>query len=103
MTIEREVARELTSKKIIPCPACSCTGIVSKSELACYHKGEYVDWNELCSSCEGAGRIVKREYTETIVFKLPDNRRETKSATVSFIEKLGDRKTSDIYEIGVKR
>jgi len=53
--------------EIVICSKCEGKGHLERSELQDYHKGEYRYWDELCSHCEGSGRIItKTETIETV-------------------------------------
>jgi DnaJ-class molecular chaperone len=60
-----------TNTKIIICEKCRGTGVVHKSELEDYHRGEYREWDEICPTCHGAGRLEELT-TVTIKPYVPD-------------------------------
>ena len=93
--------------KIVACSVCNSSGIVSREELVDYHKGDYDVWNELCSGCDGEGRIIETTHSFRIEFNTPDSKTTYTNSFKDYshisVEKLGGRKTSDIYKIGRKK
>ncbi len=90
--------------KIVPCMTCKGTGVVERSECTSYHNSEYEYWNELCTRCDGDGRLVQVEYSFRVEFTTPDSKYKFADAHQDYmhtaIEKLDGRKTADIYKIG---
>jgi hypothetical protein len=93
-----------SSSKIIVCDYCSGTGIVKRSELTDYHRNDYSYWNELCTRCDGDGRLVQVEYSFRVEFTTPDSKYKFANAHQyyyhSTVEKLDGRTTTDIYKLG---
>ncbi len=54
--------------EIIICDRCKGLGKVKKSELVDYHHNEYDEWEEVCTYCNGTGRLKK--ITEIAILKL---------------------------------
>lgn len=92
-----------TTKKIVCCSVCNGTGIRECEELTSYHKGEYDYWNELCYHCGGEGRVLEVKYYSRVDLILPNGKTDCQSIERKDVEKLDGRKTSDIYQIGVRR
>lgn len=89
-----------TTGKIVCCSVCDGSGIRVCSELTDYHKGEYDNWNELCSFCGGDGRVLELKHYTRVDLVLPDGKTDYQSIERKVVEKLNGRKTSDIYKVG---
>ena len=89
-------------KQIVACPICSGSGVYSCSTLVDYHNRDYEYWNELCSACDGEGRILKFTHTVSFELTLPNGERKLQHVENTYTEKLSGRKTEDIYLIGRK-
>ena len=47
------------TKEVIICTQCDGEGTVERKELEDYHNNIYKYWNETCTKCKGAGRMLK--------------------------------------------
>lgn len=56
-------------EEIILCDRCNGIGMVKKSELINYHNNIYNNWDEICSICNGSGRLLKKTIEETVAYK----------------------------------
>lgn len=90
--------------KIIPCMTCKGTGALERSECTSYHNADYEYWYELCTRCDGEGRLVQVDYSFRVEFSTPTCKHSYPNAhqdyTHTDVEKLSGRKTSDVYKIG---
>lgn len=67
------------SKELVMCSNCNGAGVTSHSELTCYHKGEYDEWHEDCSRCDGTGmmwKITEIRYEKYVKPKVDNERRK---------------------------
>lgn len=56
-------------EEIILCNKCGGKGIVERSKLVDYHKGESEYWTEICDNCNGSGRLLLKTIEETTAYK----------------------------------
>jgi hypothetical protein len=93
-----------SSSKIIPCMTCKGTGVVEQTECTSYHNSDYDYWNELCTRCDGDGRLVQVDYAFRVEFSTPNSLYSFPNAHQDYyhstVEKLDGRTTSDIYKLG---
>ena len=54
----------ISDTKIIMCETCTGSGVVHQRELEDPHRGEYKEWNEICTRCLGSGRLIKTTSIE---------------------------------------
>lgn len=57
-----------TDREIVICPKCNGSGIHTWQTRVDYHKNDYITEEEICSACNGTGRLIKTkkwlEWTE---------------------------------------
>lgn len=88
---------------IVECSACKSTGVRETSEVVNYHDYYEETWLEYCTSCDGEGRRVEKEYTYRVELDgLQKGAYNFETITRVEHEKLNGRTTADIYRIGRK-
>ena len=100
MTFKIPLDKGLTQLGIVMCTRCKGTGILERSELENYHRGEYEYWKELCNVCDGEGRMVELTHRSRVELEMPDGSTTSHPIESKYWEPLSGRKTQDIYKIG---
>ena len=100
MTVKIPLDKGLTQRGIVMCTRCKGTGILERSELTDYHRGDYDYWNEFCSFCKGEGRVVEIAHHSRVELDLPNGETSSHSVESKYWEPLNGRKTQDIYKVG---
>jgi DnaJ-class molecular chaperone len=49
----------MSNREIVICPNCKGSGVIECRELEDYHKNIYDEWTEVCTNCNGHGRLRK--------------------------------------------
>ncbi len=93
-----------TTQNLEVCSHCKGSGVYTNSECVDYHRNDYDYWKELCSNCDGDGRVVRTTYSCRLSFKTPDLKSTNyQDLEKSVLSKLAGRNTSDIYSIGRRK
>ncbi|MFW6219832.1 MAG: hypothetical protein ACOC33_03250 [bacterium] len=64
------IVRRSQVKEIVLCDICKGFGKVQKSKLVNYHHDDYEYWYEVCTFCDGKGRVVQQKIDETYIMKM---------------------------------
>lgn len=100
MTVKIPADKTYVYNRIVACTVCKSTGTRQCSEVTNYHRNEYDDWLDLCSTCGGDGRLVMVVCETQIELDLPNGKKHYHRVQSEYTEPLNSRTTQDIYRIG---